>query len=89
MSSQESVESVQRVPRELLSCFFGANMELREAQKSCPEALKSLGNDLKIEHLDFHESVQTITTNNIDSTSSEGQLWAHICFEEALKVRAK
>ena len=48
MSSQEAAESRQRAPRELLRSFWGAKMELREAQKSCPEALKSLENNLKI-----------------------------------------
>ena len=33
-------------------------MELGEAQKRSPEALKSLEIDLEIENLDFHESIE-------------------------------
>ena len=58
MSSQEAVESRQGAPRELLRSFLGAKMEFREAQKSSPEALKSLENDLKMKNLDFHETIE-------------------------------
>ena len=58
MSSQEAAESRQRAPRELLRSFLGAKMKLREAQKSCPEALKSLENNLTIKNLDFHETIE-------------------------------
>ena len=36
---------------------MGAEMKLREAQKSCPEALKSLENGLKMENVDVHEAI--------------------------------
>ena len=48
-------------------------MELREAQKSSPEALKSLESDLKIKNLDFHETIEN-TMKIFDFSSSEGQL---------------
>ena len=48
-------------------------MELREAQKSSPEALKSLENDLKIKNVDFHETIENLM-EIIDFSSSEGQL---------------
>ena len=42
-----------------------AEMELGEAQKSFPEALKSLGIDLKIRNLDFHETIETKTRKSL------------------------
>ena len=72
MSSQEAAESRQRVP-EVLRSFLGAKMELREAQKSSPEALKSLENNLKIKSLDVHETIQMLL-KIIDFSWSEGQL---------------
>ena len=48
-------------------------MELGEAQKSFPEALKSLEIDLKIENLVFHETIEK-SMKIIDFSSSEGQL---------------
>ena len=73
MSSQEAAESRQGAPRELLRSFLGAKMKLREAQKSCPEALKSLENNLKIENLDFHKTIEKLV-KTIDFSSSEGHL---------------
>ena len=58
MSSQEAVESRQGAPRELLRSFLGAKMKLREAQKSCPEALKILENNIKIKNLDVYKTVE-------------------------------
>ena len=48
-------------------------MEFREAQKSSPEALKSLDNDLKIKNLDFHETIEHFV-KIIDFSGSEGQV---------------
>ena len=48
-------------------------MELGGAQKSSPEALKSLDIDLKIENLDVHETIGH-TMKLIDFSSSEGLL---------------
>ena len=48
-------------------------MELGEADKSSPEALKSLEIDLKIENLDVHETIEK-SMNIIQFSSSEGQL---------------
>ena len=63
-------------------------MEIRETQKSLPEALKSLENDLKVQNIDFHESLQF--SMKIDGVSTpEGQLGAQICFQEARKLRDK
>ena len=73
MSSQEAAESRQRAPRELLRSFLGAKVELREAQKSSPEALRSLENNLKVKDLDFHRTIENLM-KIIDSSSSEGQL---------------
>ena len=58
MSSEGAAENPQGVPRELLRSFLRAKMELGEAQKSFPETLKSLERDLKIENLDFHETIE-------------------------------
>ena len=58
MSSQGAAESPQGAPREHLRSFLRAKMELGEAQKSSPEALKSLENDLKIEDIYFHETIE-------------------------------
>ena len=35
-----------------------AEMEFGESQKSSPEALKSFENGLKLENLDFHETIE-------------------------------
>ena len=59
MSSQEAAESRQGAPRELLRSFLGAKMKLREAQKSCPEAPKSLENNLKTKNQDFLKPLKT------------------------------
>ncbi len=48
-------------------------MELKEAQKSSPEALKSLENNLKMKNSDLHETIEHLM-NIIDFPSSEGQL---------------
>ena len=58
MSSEGAAESPQGAPRELPRSFLRAQMKLGEAQKSSPEALKSLEIDLKIKNLDFHETLQ-------------------------------
>ena len=63
-------------------------MELGDAQKSSPETLKSLENDLNIKNLDFHEAIEQ-SLNICDFASSEGQLRAQICFEKTLKLRKK
>ena len=47
-------------------------MELGEAQKSSPEALKSLENDLNIENHHFHDTTEHMKI--MDCSSSEGQL---------------
>ena len=73
MSSEEARGSPERVPRELLKSFLGAKMKLREAQKSCPEALKSLENNLKIKNSDFHKTIEN-SLGIIDFSSSEGHL---------------
>ena len=65
-----------------------AEMELGEAQKSSPEALKSLEIDLKIENLDFHETIEK-SMKIIDFSSPEGQSGAQICFQEARKPRKR
>ena len=59
-----AVENLQRVPRELLRSFLRAKMELGEAQKSSPEALKSLENDLKIKNLVFQETIEHFVKNH-------------------------
>ena len=46
----------QRAPRELPRSFLKTKMELGETQKSTPEALKSLENDLKIRNSDVYET---------------------------------
>ena len=58
MSSEGAAQSPQGAPRELPRSFLRAEMELGEAQKSSPEALKSFEIDLKIENLDFHETIE-------------------------------
>ena len=63
-------------------------MELGETQKSSAEAPKHLENDLKIKNLDVHETIEK-ETKIIDFPSSEGQLGAQICFQEAWKLRKK
>ena len=73
MSSQEAAESRQRAPRELLRSFLGTKMKLREAQKSCPEALKSLENNQNIKNSDVHETIEN-SMKIIDFPSSEGHL---------------
>ena len=55
-SSEGAAETPEGAPRELLRRFLGAKMELGEAQKSSPEALKTLEHDLKIKNLDVHEA---------------------------------
>ena len=71
MSSEGAAGTPEGVPRELLRSFLRTKMELGEAQKSCPEALKSLEKDLKIKNLDFHKTIEQ-STNIIDFRSSEG-----------------
>ena len=61
-------------------------MEFGEAQKSSPEALKSLENDLKIKNLDFHSTIET-SMKIFEVSSSEGQLGAQICIEKGLGIR--
>ena len=73
MSSEGAAQSPQGAPRELPRSFLRAEMKLGEAQKSSPEALKSLEIDLKIENLDFHETIEK-QMKIIDFSSSEGQL---------------
>ena len=65
-----------------------AEMELGESQKSSPETLNSLGNDLKLENLDFHETIENFMKIN-DFRSPEDQFGVQICVEEALKLRKK
>ena len=48
-------------------------MKLREAQKSCPEARKSLENDLKLKNLDVHKTIDN-SVKIVDFSGSEGQL---------------
>ena len=72
MSSQGAAESPQRAPRELLR-NLRAKMELKETQKSSPESLKSLENDIQIENVDVHEPAR-IPMKIIDFSSSEGHL---------------
>ena len=58
MSSEGAAQSPQGAPREFPRSFSRADMELGETQKSFPEALKSLGIDLKIKNLDFHDTIE-------------------------------
>ena len=58
MSSEGAAQSPQGAPRTLPRSFLTAEMKLGGAQKSSPEALKSLEIDLKIENLDFHETIE-------------------------------
>ena len=46
-----------RSSREFPRSFLRAEMELGEAQKSSPEALKSLEIGLKIKSIEFHEAI--------------------------------
>ena len=39
-------------------------MDLGETQKRPPEALQSVGNELKMENLDFHEAIENNNKNN-------------------------
>ena len=73
MSSQEAAESRQRAPRELLRSFLGAKMKLRETQKSCPEALKSLENNLKMKNSYFLKTIDN-PMEIIEFPCSEGHL---------------
>ena len=73
MSSEGAAQSPQGAPRELPRSFLRAEMELGEAQKSSPEALKSLEIDLKMGNLDVHETIEK-AMKIIDFSSPEGQL---------------
>ena len=73
MSSEGGAQSPQGAARELPRSFWRAEMELGEAQKSFPETLKSLESDLKMENLDFHETIAKHSENVVFS-SPEGQL---------------
>ena len=59
MSSQGATESSQEDSREHLRSFLKAKIEFGEAQKSSPEVLKSLENDLKMKNLDVHGAIET------------------------------
>ena len=72
MSSEGAAQSPQGAPRELPRSFLTAEMKLGGAQKSSPEALNSLENDLKIENLDFQETIDK--SMNTYFSSSAGQL---------------
>ena len=74
MSSEGAAQSPQGAPRELPGSFLRAEMELGEAQTSSPEALKSLGINLKIKNLDFDETIDKSMKTNIEFSRSEGQL---------------
>ena len=71
LSSEGAAQSPQGPPKELPRSVGRAEMEVGEAQKSSPEALKSLENELKTQNLGFHETIETLT-NNFDFSSSEG-----------------
>ena len=58
MSSEGAAQSPQGAPRELPRSVWRAEIELGEAQKSSPEALKGLEIDLKMKNLDFHETIE-------------------------------
>ena len=58
MSSEGAAQSPLGGPRELPRSFLRAQLKLGEAQKSFPEALKSLEVDIKIQNLDFHETIE-------------------------------
>ena len=58
MSSEGADGTPEGAPKEFLRSFLGAKMELGEAQKSSPEALKILENDLEIKNLDVHETIE-------------------------------
>ena len=62
-------------------------MELKEAQKSSPQAPESLENDLIIQH-DVDEALH-FAMKHFDLSSSEGQLGAQICFQEVRKLRER
>ena len=57
MSSEGAAENPQGAPRKLLRSFLRTKMELGETQKSSAEAPKHLENNLKIKHLDVHETI--------------------------------
>ena len=57
MSPQEVGGSPGRVPKELL----GSQNEVRRGAKQLPEALESLENDLIAQHIDVHETLQTLS----------------------------
>ena len=63
-------------------------MELGDAQKSSPEAFESLEDDLKINNLDFHETIEKLM-EIIDFPNPEGESGAQICSQEARKLREK
>ena len=58
MSSEGAAQSPQGAPRELPRSFLEAEMECGGAQKSSPEALKSLESDLKVENVDVQEIIE-------------------------------
>ena len=50
-----------------------ANMELEETQKSSPESLESLENDIPMRNVDSHETMET-PMEIVDFSAPEGQL---------------
>ena len=61
-------------------------MKLKVAQKSATKPFESSENDLKIEHVNVHKTIEKYR-KIIDLSSSEGQLGAQICIEKALGIR--
>ena len=73
-------------PKELPRSFLRAKMKVKVAQKSSTEPFESSENDLKIKNVNIHKSMIK-SMKNIDFSSSEGQLGAQICIENALGIR--
>ena len=60
MSSDGAAQSHQGAPRELPRSVWRPEIELGEAQKSFPEALKNLEIDLKMNNLDMHTTMVNV-----------------------------
>ena len=58
-------------------------MKLKVAQESSRERRKNSENDLKIKHVNVHNTIGK-SLEIIDFLSSEGELGALICIEQAL-----
>ena len=61
-------------------------MNLEVYQKSSTELFESSENDLEIQNVDFHKTIEKLF-KIIDFSSSEGQLGAEVCIEKSLGIR--